>query len=485
MKNRLETRVGLFFVLAALAAVLMLEVSDNFSFFRKTYVLYADFNNINELKVGDPVKLAGVQIGRVESIGFSEEEGSPVRVTLQLDRTYENRVKDDSTASINFTGLMGQNFVGIQPGGGSTVAMKENSILKTSEQANLNTIMTTLDEASKGLQKVTQSFEGVEFVDVVGPLKHFLENNTPRMNQIVNNMETITTQLAEGNGTAGQLLRDERLYESMQSTLVNLQKVTGLLADGEGTVGKMLSGDELYQQLRGVADNFLTTSTNMKALTNKMKDGEGTLGKLINDEKLFASLQTTAEDLGKMAGDLKGISEKVANGEGTVGKLINDEQLFTKLDTAATDLKNVTGKVVRGEGTVGKLINNKEVYDSLEKSAQALENTTAKAEKFIDNASNAVAAAQSVLTKVNEGNGTLGKLVNEDMLYVETRSAMRHMREIMEKINKGKGTAGMLVNDDSLFKNARATLQKVDNATETMEDQGPISVIGVMFNGLF
>ena len=59
------------------------------------------------------------------------------------------------------------------------------------------------------------------------------------------------------------------------------------------------------------------------------------------------------------------------------------------------------------------------------------------------------------------------------------------MREIMEKINKGKGTAGMLVNDDSLFKNARATLQKVDNATETMEDQGPISVIGVMFNGLF
>ncbi len=63
----------------------------------------------------------------------------------------------------------------------------------------------------------------------------------------------------------------------------------------------MLSGDELYQQLRGVADNFLTTSTNMKALTNKMKDGEGTLGKLINDEKLFASLQTTADDLGKMA----------------------------------------------------------------------------------------------------------------------------------------------------------------------------------------
>ena len=47
MKNRLETRVGLFFVLAALAAVLMLEVSNNSGFFGKTYVLYADFNNVN------------------------------------------------------------------------------------------------------------------------------------------------------------------------------------------------------------------------------------------------------------------------------------------------------------------------------------------------------------------------------------------------------------------------------------------------------
>ena len=86
---------------------------------------------------------------------------------------------------------------------------------------------------------------------------------------------------------------------------------------------------------------------------------------------------------------------------------------------------------------------------------------------------------------LKRGEGTLGKLVNQDVLYAETTEAMKNLREIVQKINRGEGTVGMLVNDDSLFKSARATLQKVDNATETMEDQGPVSVIGLMFNGLF
>jgi phospholipid/cholesterol/gamma-HCH transport system substrate-binding protein len=152
---------------------------------------------------------------------------------------------------------------------------------------------------------------------------------------------------------------------------------------------------------------------------------------------------------------------------------------------AAAAAKSVLTKVDQGKGTLGKLVNDEAVYKSLEKSAQSLENTTTKAEALIDDASGAVATAQSVLSKVDQGEGTLGKLVNQDVLYAETTEAMKNLREIVQKINRGEGTVGMLVNDDSLFKSARATLQKVDNATETMEDQGPVSVIGLMFNGLF
>ena len=53
------------------------------------------------------------------------------------------------------------------------------------------------------------------------------------------------------------------------------------------------------------------------------------------------------------------------------------------------------------------------------------------------------------------------------------------------KINTGQGSVGKLVNDESLFKNAKMTLQKVEKATEGLEDQGPLSILGTAVNKLF
>ena len=53
------------------------------------------------------------------------------------------------------------------------------------------------------------------------------------------------------------------------------------------------------------------------------------------------------------------------------------------------------------------------------------------------------------------------------------------------KLNQGKGSIGMLINDPSLLNNATTTLQKVNKATESLEDQGPMSVIGMAVGNLF
>jgi phospholipid/cholesterol/gamma-HCH transport system substrate-binding protein len=60
-----------------------------------------------------------------------------------------------------------------------------------------------------------------------------------------------------------------------------------------------------------------------------------------------------------------------------------------------------------------------------------------------------------------------------------------NLKEILQKINQGQGTVGKLLNDESFYKNAKMTLQKVDKATEDLEDQGPLSVLGIAVNGLF
>jgi len=457
MKNRLETRVGLFFVLAALAAVLMLEVSDNGGFFKKTYVLYADYNNVNELKEGDPVKLAGVQIGRVETIVLGGGKSKPVRVAVRIGVAHQGRIKSDSVATIKFTGLMGQNFVSIHPGLDSVV-MKPGSLLKSQEMADLNTMLATMNNVAGGIKAVTDSFKGVKIDSVVGPMAKFLQANTNRMYNIVGSMETISGQLANGKGVAGQLLNDVQLYNSLNNTAANMEKISEIVAKGEGTMGKLMTEDALYQQLDAVAKDFGQVSADLKLVSQKIAAGEGTIGKLVHEDDLFALLNTTANDFSEVSADLKAVTDKVAKGEGTVGKLLHEDELYNSLNVTAKSLEQASIKV-------DKLVND-----------------TSSA---VDTVSDAATAAKSVLAKVDKGEGTLGKLVNQDVLYAETTEAMKHLREIVQKINRGEGTVGMLVNDDSLFKSARATLQKVDNATETMEDQGPVSVIGLMFNGLF
>ena len=70
MKNTLETRLGIFFALALIVAVLLLEMVGAMDWFKRGYQISASFKTAQELKRGDFVKMAGVEIGRVESIAL-------------------------------------------------------------------------------------------------------------------------------------------------------------------------------------------------------------------------------------------------------------------------------------------------------------------------------------------------------------------------------------------------------------------------------
>src|SRR5436190_19383242 len=85
MKNTLETRLGIFVALAVIAAVLILETIGGIERFQRGYHVNAEFNNVQDLKEGDRVKMAGVEVGRVEKINL-DETNNKVRVTMKLKR---------------------------------------------------------------------------------------------------------------------------------------------------------------------------------------------------------------------------------------------------------------------------------------------------------------------------------------------------------------------------------------------------------------
>ena len=114
--RKTELMVGLFVVLAIAAGLLLAlkVVNQGFSNSESTYTLYAKFDNIGGLQTRSAVKVGGVTIGRVESIYLDPEDFNPV-VMISLSEKYNN-FPDTSSASILTSGLLGEQYIGFQPG---------------------------------------------------------------------------------------------------------------------------------------------------------------------------------------------------------------------------------------------------------------------------------------------------------------------------------------------------------------------------------
>jgi phospholipid/cholesterol/gamma-HCH transport system substrate-binding protein len=134
-KKSLDLWVGLFVVAGAAAILfLALKVGNMSSLsFDATYPVVARFDNIGGLKPRAPVKSAGVVVGRVEDIRF-DDKAFQASVTLQLQSGY--KFPKDSSAKILTSGLLGEQYIGIEPGGdtnnlvaGDRIKMTQSAIV--------------------------------------------------------------------------------------------------------------------------------------------------------------------------------------------------------------------------------------------------------------------------------------------------------------------------------------------------------------------
>jgi len=133
-QKNLELMVGLFIALG-LAAFLLLafKVSDLTSIGNdQGYQITARFENIGGLKARAPVTLAGVRIGRVIQIDLDPQSYEAV-VTLFIERQYD-RLPTDSGASILTSGLLGEQYVSLEPGGMDSY-LREGSVIKLTQSA--------------------------------------------------------------------------------------------------------------------------------------------------------------------------------------------------------------------------------------------------------------------------------------------------------------------------------------------------------------
>jgi len=134
-KRGIETLVGTFVVVGFLAIVFLALKAANLATFTgsSTYGVTARFDNIGGLKVRAPVKSAGVTVGRVAAISLDVKTYQGL-VTLELDRRFQ--FPKDTSAKILTAGLLGDQYVGLEPGGddkdlaaGDSIKMTQSAVV--------------------------------------------------------------------------------------------------------------------------------------------------------------------------------------------------------------------------------------------------------------------------------------------------------------------------------------------------------------------
>ncbi len=136
-----EMSTGLFVFLgfSALFFLITQTTTLNGYFQDDTYEVTARFQNVGSLKVRAPVSMAGVTIGRVSSINFDPQRLDAV-VTMQIERQFD-QIPEDSDASILTSGLLGTQYVGLQPGGSDMFLADGSEVLFTQSAVVLENLI--------------------------------------------------------------------------------------------------------------------------------------------------------------------------------------------------------------------------------------------------------------------------------------------------------------------------------------------------------
>jgi len=139
-KNILDFWVGLFVLIGFVALLFLALKAGNMSTFSfsKTYSVSAVFDNIGGLKPRAPVKSAGVVVGRVASIDF-DDKNYQAKVTLNIDEKFH--FPKDSSARILTSGLLGEQYIGLEAGGDEKVLGENSKITQTQSAIVLESLI--------------------------------------------------------------------------------------------------------------------------------------------------------------------------------------------------------------------------------------------------------------------------------------------------------------------------------------------------------
>jgi phospholipid/cholesterol/gamma-HCH transport system substrate-binding protein len=297
-----EQKVGLFFLLGVFLAAVAVEVTVGTGLFTKRYPLYADYHDVEGLKVGDPVRIAGVQMGRVDQIAVTAEN---VRVRMQVNTA--GQVRRNSVARLDFQALSGSRFIAISLGSPDQPVLHPGDTVQSEQGMSITDMLDQFDGVGKSITELADSFNRNQD-ELLRNLNTLIADNQDSIRGVLASLDSITNKLNQGQGTLAKLINDPGLYDQVErllrdadTVMRDLQHVSTRLAQGKGSLGRLVAEDGLYDDLQETLASLNNTARNLEELSDGIRDGQGTLGRLVTDDSLYLEAQQAVRGLDRAA----------------------------------------------------------------------------------------------------------------------------------------------------------------------------------------
>ena len=292
---RREVWVGLFAIVGVVAALVTLITLTDPGTFRGRADVYAVLPDAGGLRNGDPVRMLGVNVGRVTD--FDIEPGGGVRIRLELERQYD--VPVDSRLRLRSAGLVGGMVADLEPG-------TSPDMLDGGETIDGTIVRGLLDPGSAGLARVDSILMRAEGFVSDRVVEDLTESVSELRSLIVETRVLVSAQREDLTA----------LTAAMRASAENLRDATS----GPELRTAVARMDSLTAQLTVASADLTATSASVREVLARVERGEGTLGLLSADDSLYhslngaaAGLQAATESLNVLLEDVRANPRKYIN----------------------------------------------------------------------------------------------------------------------------------------------------------------------------
>ncbi len=336
-------RVGIFVAIGLfVTGVLIFIIGEERNMFENHAVLHTSFTNAAGLRAGSPVRMGGVTVGNVTNVTFgTDPHDSRMHVDLEITRVAWSRVRRNSVAEIASKGLLGDKALDITMGDPAQPQVANGGTL---EGRNEDAIADALRNATGILNRANTVLDNI--VAATRPLSN--PQLAEDLTTLIHDLRLVGDQVATGDGTVGQLLRDRQMANDIRATINSARSAAGSFEGAAGQVnalardartGHGLVHALVYDERGGQAIGRLGEAAGeVAAITRDVRTGNGGLHELIYGTELAGA----ARDVHQITTGVRDVVADVRRGRGTIGALLVDPSLYE-------DLKSLVGNVSRNE----------------------------------------------------------------------------------------------------------------------------------------